>query len=357
MLALLAAAGMALALFLAAVGWFVFIPGKPLPEGPRGVGRLEAALRDRQGRAIPITIWYPTAAAARNAAPLENAPFDATTNTPLILYSPGWAATRRQSSAQTENLASHGFVVVACDDYANDVTTDPDFGAGFDVSSDGAMAASMERAGRHVTTQGDRIVAVLNALAAGQVPMLAGRLDLGRVGVLGLSVGGASGLQAALIDPRIVAVLNLDGGLFGPPATRVGSHAYFLVSSREAFPSQADLSSTDAETRNNALVSVRDLPLNARRMERPGNYWALLETADHGDLSDELFVFSRRTLFRSNSQRRAVHAAIRAYEIAFFQSALGGDPEPLRVLLGQTLQNTRWINATWTPAGAAKARQ
>lgn len=355
--ALLAAAGVVLALILAVAGWLVFIPGKPSPDGPRGVGRLEIALRDARGRAIPTTIWYPTAVAGSNATPVDNAPFDAATPAPLILYSPGWSATRRQSSAQTENLASHGFVVVACDDYANDVATDPDFGAGFDVSTDAAMAASLERADRHVATQGERILAVLNALAAGQVPLLAGRLDLARVGVLGLSVGGASGLQAALIDPRIVAVLNLDGGLFGPPATRAGSHAYFLVSSREAFPAQAELASSDPETRNNALVSVRDLPLNARRMERPGNYWALLETADHGDLSDELFVFTRRKPLRSNFDRRAVHAAIRSYEVAFFRETLLGDPEAMRALLGRTLQGTRWINATWRPEGAASARQ
>ena len=39
---------------------------------------------------------------------------------------------------------------------------------------------------------------------------------LDRVGVLGMSIGGPSGLAAASKDPHIVAVYNLDGGLFGP---------------------------------------------------------------------------------------------------------------------------------------------
>jgi hypothetical protein len=41
---------------------------------------------------------------------------------------------------------------------------------------------------------------------------------------------------------------------------------------------ESDLASTDPFTRNYALLSAQDLPRNARRMERPDNYWVSSST-------------------------------------------------------------------------------
>lgn len=328
---------------LAVAAWLVFVPRRPAPSGPKAVGQAEFLLQDSRGQSVPVTIWYPAATSA------SNAPLDARTPAPVILYSPGWAGMRTQSSLQVENLASHGFVVVACDDLGKD--------GSFDASSDAAMAATTERAGRHVVAQAGRLLEVLRALATGQPALLAGRLDLARVGVLGYSLGGPAGLTAALQDQRIAAVLNLDGGLFGPPATEIGSAAYFLLSSREAFPTKAELASSDPSTRNYALVSAVDIPRNELRMERPNNYWAQIPKADHGDLSDSLFTFTRAKIFRTNFERRAMNAAIEAYQVAFFRSILLGESGSLLELVGRNDQTVRWISSTSTPPGAAKARQ
>lgn len=328
---------------LAVAAWLVFVPSRPAPSGPKAVGQVEVQMQDSRGEPLLVTIWYPAATSAASA------PLEARVPAPVILYSPGWTGTRTQSSIQAENLASHGFVVVACDDLGRD--------GSFDVSSDAAMAASIERAGRDVVAQAGRLSEVLRALAAGQPALLAGRLDLARVGVLGYSLGGPAGLTAALQDPRIVAVLNLDGGLFGPPATEIGSAAYFLLSSREVFPTEAELASSDPSTRNYALVSAIDIPRNELRMERPNNYWAQIPKAAHNDLSDSLFAFSRTKIFRTNFERRTMNAAIKAYQVAFFRSVLLGDPGPLLALVGKNDQTVRWISSTSTPPGAAKARQ
>ncbi|TAJ38191.1 MAG: hypothetical protein EPO55_16465 [Reyranella sp.] len=349
-LRLLLIVGLVLAVALAVTGWVVFVPRAPSPGGPKAVGQAELVLQDSKGQPIPVTVWYPAARAQANA------PLDAPTPAPLILYSPGWGQSRTQSRTQLENLASHGFVVVGCDDFASPAIT-PGRGVTFDLSSDAAMAATIERAGEDVVGQAGRLLEVLRALGAGQFPLLAGRLDLARVGVLGFSIGGASGLTAALMDTRIVAVLSVDGGLFGPAATEIGSEAYFLLSSKEAFPSEAELASPDTFTRNYALVSAIDLPRNRRRMERPGNYWALLPDADHNDLSDALFAFSIDKFHRTNFERRAMNAAIRAFEVAFFRSILLGEREPMLALLGRNDQTVRWISPTSAPPGAANARQ
>ncbi len=117
----------------------VFVPRRPAPTGPQAVSNMEVVLRDLGGRSLPVTVWYP--GGVREPAP-------------VILYSPGWAGTRTQSSIQIENLASHGFVAVGCDDIASDPALDPDRGVSLDLGSDAALKATIERGGRHVAQAG-----------------------------------------------------------------------------------------------------------------------------------------------------------------------------------------------------------
>lgn len=350
-LALLAAA---LAVVALAAG-FMLMQRPPPPDGPNAVGRTELALTGADGQAIPVTLWYPISG-RRGGAAVADAPLAAPAGAPLILSAPGWHGTRVQSRTQLENLASHGFVVAACDDLASNAATDPDRGASFDFSSDAATQLSIERAGRHVERQAALLGDILRALATREAGQFAGRIDLERVGVLGYSAGGAAGVQFASMDARVVAVFNLDGGLFGPAADEPGRAAYFLVSSREAFLPAADLTSPNPATRNNAIVTARDNARQAQRTNRPGSYWAAIDRADHADLSDRLFTLTRRTVLRPPFERRGIGAALRAYQAAFFRSALLGEQAPL--LSGPPYnQYVRWVTATSEAPGAASAQR
>lgn len=323
-------------------GWLLFMPRRPAPTGPHAVGRMEAMLRDSGGQALPVTVWFPEGTR---------------TPAPVILYSPGWGGRRDQSSIQLENLASHGFVVVGCDDIASDPATDPDRGKSIELGSDEALKETLERAGRHVVLQANRIIDVLRALESGQAPDLGGRLDLGRIGAMGYSVGGAAAIQAGLTDHRIGAVLNVDGALTGPPADQIGPQAYFLLSSREAFPTEAESNSPDPAVRNYAYISTIDIPRNKQRMEQPRNYWAVIEPADHDELADQLFALRRSRLLRNNFQRSAMNESIERLEVAFFRSTLLGDDDALKDLLGKNSQTVRWISSTSPTPGTAKAQQ
>jgi len=325
-----------------AAGWYVLVPRPPMPRGPDAVAESNATLKDANGQALAVTIWRPR---------------ELKGPAPLVLYSPGWGGTRTQSRAQVENLASNGFVVLGVDDYASDRANDPDKGASFDLLTEAETEESMRRAARHVATQGNRIAEVLAALRDGQLPDLAGRIALDRVGVLGMSIGGPAGLSAASTDPHIVAVYNLDGGLFGPAARRIGVPNYFLMSSREAFPTEAELASPDAFTRNYAKVSALDIPHNTLRMERPHGYWAQIPAAEHNDLADGLFRMHRRLPIRTNFERTDINEAIGRTQLAFFRSALLGDEAGLRALLGRSDQTLRWISPSSPPPGTATARQ
>jgi len=227
-----------------------------------------------------------------------------------------------------------------------------------ELGSDAALQATIERGGRHVLMQAKRIVDVLRGLEGGAVPAtLAGRLDLTRVGAMGFSVGGAAAVQAGLMDHRIVAVLNIDGALVGPPADQIGPQAYFLLSSREAFPTEAEANSADPVIRNYAYLSIVDIPRNRRRMEQPRNYWAMIAPAAHDDLADDLFTLHRNTMFRTSFRRSAMNSAIQRLEVAYFRSTLMGDDGPLLDLVGRSDQIVQWVSPTSPTPGTARARQ
>jgi dienelactone hydrolase len=318
------------------------------------VGRTELLLSSADGDAIPVTVWYP--ASGRGGGARLDAPLAAAGPAPVILYAPGWYGTRTQSSNQVENLASHGFVVIACDDVASDAATDPDHGASFDFTSDAATEQSIERAHRHVERQAALLQDIFAALAADSAGQFSGRLNLDRIAVLGYSIGGAAGVQLASRDARVVAVFNVDGGLFGPAADLPAREAYFLMSSSEAFLPHSDLTSPEPAKRNNAIITARDNERQARRAHRANGYWAAIDSANHADLSDALFAPTRRNLLRSPFERRGVSAALRAYQVAFFRAALLG--EDARLLSGRPPnQYVRWVTPTSAASGAASAHR
>jgi predicted dienelactone hydrolase len=59
-----------------------------------------------------------------------------------------------------------------------------------------------------------------------------GKLDLDRLGVMGMSMGGIAASQACIDDMRIKAAINVDGGLFGDLPTSVVSQPTMFMGSK-----------------------------------------------------------------------------------------------------------------------------
>lgn len=164
---------------------------------------------------------------------------------PTLLYSHGALSWVGQNTPLMEHLASQGYVVLsighsreAAAVRARDGAvqpSDPAFLAA--MTSQAAASAAAKLAGSPadrlaatrqsiesgpVTRWAQRWVddqrAVLDALASGRVTGPAADLvatcDLDRVGVLGMSFGGAAAVSAAQQDKRVKAVVNIDGGQF-----------------------------------------------------------------------------------------------------------------------------------------------
>ncbi|CAM4451380.1 hypothetical protein NONI108955_29665 [Nocardia ninae] len=140
---------------------------------------------------------------------------------PVVLFSHGFGVVRELNSVRTDDLASHGYVVVSISHtydakvvefpggrlLSSDAKPDPQYLA---TSIDARVADTrfvLDQLTR--LTQGANPDAENRALPAG----LAAALDLSKVGMFGHSLGGYTAGETMFRDPRIGAGINLDGSM------------------------------------------------------------------------------------------------------------------------------------------------
>jgi predicted dienelactone hydrolase len=146
----------------------------------------------------------------------EGSPF------PVLIFSHGWGGTRTQSTYLMEELASHGYVVVALDHtYGALVTVFPDDRVVLQKTDILEQDQSDEEFKRSANTligvwAGDVhfILDQLEAMNDGNLESpFEGRLDLDRVGIFGHSTGGGNAVQVCWLDSRCKVGLALDAWL------------------------------------------------------------------------------------------------------------------------------------------------
>ncbi|MEO6968951.1 MAG: hypothetical protein ABI132_10950 [Rhodanobacteraceae bacterium] len=145
---------------------------------------------------------------------------------PVVLMKSGLGAEATDYSTLAENLASHGYVVVASDSpYSTSVVVFPDGRV--------VTATKMGNPGDSVLSANERdgllnrlvmIWSVDNAFVLDRLEQLndgngsnlfKGRLNLQRIGVFGHSFGGATAAEFCRDDPRCTAGVDIDGAPFG----------------------------------------------------------------------------------------------------------------------------------------------
>jgi hypothetical protein len=196
----------------------IWYPAHPGSGQPRADWLLPAAWRtfgERNGLpldvlAVPRTHGRIGARVRRAAAPY-----------PVVIFSPGGGLDRDSATVLVEDLVSHGYLVVTVD-HPHDAG-EVQFPDGHVVTAglpdDDVLLVGLRTADVLFTL--DRLSTVdagrNPSVEGGPLPAgLAGALDLGRLAVIGHSLGGATSAHL-LTDPRVRAGANLDGGIFGPP--------------------------------------------------------------------------------------------------------------------------------------------
>jgi predicted dienelactone hydrolase len=139
---------------------------------------------------------------------------------PVILFSHGAGTTMEVQTSQCEDLASHGYIVVAIDHtYVSAATVFPDR----IVSHKGATTDFNTPEPAEIITQimaddSSFVIDTLEEMNQGQLESIfRGKLDLARIGVIGHSVGGAVAYNLAMHDSRVKAAINLDGRVYITP--------------------------------------------------------------------------------------------------------------------------------------------
>lgn len=354
----------------------------PPPTGPHAVGMAEYRWMDGSRperftkdpddvRSIAVRAWYPVENAEGSGAlyiqdmaefgdgqefvPVTHVRTNAVLNAPVaagffpvLVYHHGGGWTRFTSTFTTEELASHGYVVVSVGHNGmNRTTTLPD---GASVAPD--TLTFPELPGEDLYEESMGVWAFLDehhfpewvADASFVLDRLAemnatgrfrARLDLERIGMYGWSFGGALSIEMAGLDDRVKAAVNHDGQLFGTaPRTGVARPFMLMHAGSRPVPPAADPDDSAAAAANARAidrlieqVARTDSALFAASTAATAQWHDVtIASANHGSFSD-LPIFFPGSSPEIDPKRG--HQIVNALTLAFFDRYLKGVPRPL----------------------------
>jgi predicted dienelactone hydrolase len=364
--------GLLLTSAVCAVAFPVF--AMPQPTGDYPVGTVSGHLIDHsreetQGgsphgpRELMIKVWYPAGRSGpgesfRSSAEVllqgghrlslvkTNAasgmtPVPASTGFPLLIFVPSWGGRGNQNSVQAEELASHGFVVVGIDHpYSSELTIFPDgravrrtLGEWLDCSTDATFRECVRvaesqlqiRTGdvRFVLDEMERLVPAEHGLG-----MLAGRIDLSRIGIFGHSFGGAVAAEVCRTDARVKAGVNYDGAIFGEPISKGFGKPFLFFCDDSPIPAPADVEKATGSRRRRLAFDLQTTECLKRGLSEVGGYWLTIRGTKHVNYSDAALLSPVRRITHAGSipPLRAMKI-INAYTLAFFEKYVLGEDD------------------------------
>jgi predicted dienelactone hydrolase len=344
----------------------------PAPSGPFRVGTTRLHLVDRSRedplapvahtpRELLVVAWYPAEAApgveaepfwpnAPAAAPVmarvfhlprfnflqhlrlvqshsyPDAPVaQAQAQYPVLIFSHGYGLTPWQNTVQMEELASHGFVVFSIGHTYESVAIPFPDGRVVPVSPARveALARKDPAEAKRIATESlgvwvadtrcviDELTKINVGTAAGGAQSgnrFTNRLDLMRLGVFGMSFGGATAGEFCLQDARCKAGMNMDGSQQGNAAQHPLS-VPFLYFVKEG--------------------NKDNDPIYARA--RGDLYRLEIRHSTHANFSDASLVLPilKHTGLLGSVDAKEMERILNAYIVAFFQKHLEGKQAPL----------------------------
>jgi len=242
---------------------------------------------------------------------------------PVLVFSPGFGVLPTTYTALIEDIVSHGYIVAGIvPTYFVPVTM---FDDGRVVS--GRSLGPMVSLSMLVADIGF----TLNQLArldSDATSSLHGRFDLERIGLLGHSRGGATSFQAAKEDPRVKAVVDLDGTLIGNVAQEGLGKPLALILSGDFLKQQRELEAAAKDDPRRRVLDAYDLVF---RSGSPG-YRVILPSTTHMSFSDvgwlPFLSDSYKAMLGAMDCTRALRVA-EDYIEAFFDQHLKGKPSEL----------------------------
>ena len=256
---------------------------------------------------------------------------------PVLVYQPGGGTARFIGTFQAEELASHGYVVVASDHPGfSETELFPD---GYHFKADTLLAPKETGSFREDVLKnwdwlGNEVFPTWLADVSYTLDKIAEfdrtaghvfykRLDLSRIGMMGWSFGGATAMQMSRDDRRIKAVVDQDGQLFGSVRDK-GTSRPFMLMHHGAEDKPPKPEHTDVMKEMTAMTKAWDRSV----IEHSTNDWyeVTIERTQHGHFSDFLLFFRRNP---AELDPKRAHEIIKAYTLAFFDKYLRGQDSDL----------------------------
>jgi dienelactone hydrolase len=164
---------------------------------------------------------------------------------PVIIYSHGFGCTYNNNTAQCEELASYGYVVVGINHtYDSSITQFPDGRVADGMTSMGTRLSGKKFMEVEQLLNTDIEIWVgdvrfvldqLEQLTNDKESMFYQRLDQKDIGMFGHSFGGATTIQMCARDARMKAGVALDGPMFGPDVTKNFKKPFMFLIAEDCF--------------------------------------------------------------------------------------------------------------------------
>jgi dienelactone hydrolase len=175
-------------------------------------------------------------------------------------------------------------------------------------------------------------VAILNTLEtldADGSNRFAHRVDTQRAGTLGFSFGGGVAAEASRLDPRIKAVVNLDGRHWGEALYRGVERPYLFISEELRMPTAAELTSPDGAIRYEAMLDQVDYPNLDANMRAHGGVRISIAGTAHMNFTDvPLRSPIRRFTFGGSIDAHRAQEIVQTYVVEFFSRCLLSEEQP-----------------------------
>jgi pimeloyl-ACP methyl ester carboxylesterase len=290
----------------------------PYVEHPRALASLAGLLR------LPAFVFGHLRLVTTNAVP--EAPIAAQARRyPVLIFLHGRGGYRQEYTSLVEELVSNGYVVAALDQpYAASGVVFPD---GRLVPFDRRMADDSFVDGMVGLLARDALFALEelgNLDLADSGHLFSGRLDLGRVGVFGVSLGGEVGVEACRREPRLRACLAMDVWI-PPSVVQSGLQQPTMLITRDAATMRREGWSEAAIDRTlSTMQALHDRsPASASLVKVEGMF--------HADFSDARLLSPLTSAFGITGPIAAgrAHAIVTSCTLAFFDRHLKGDPSGL----------------------------
>ena len=372
------AAALIVILLITASGGLAFLKPMfklPEPTGQYAVGtriiemtdasrREDAVAGDQHPREMVVQVWYPVSREAESSghghAPYRrlnettwknshlsvvwtNARGDAPVakgEFPILIYNPGWNGSRSQNTTLTEELASHGYVVVAIDHPYNSgpvqvadgrvIQPVPTPQLSDEVTTAQAVYALIDAEVAKETTDAQFVLAQMERMNEDAASAFYQRLDRSRIGALGYSLGGAVAAELALRDARIGAVLDLDTPLYGQAGKQGVRQPFLLLSEEIPHSTPEELARMSFGQRRDAEMDEGDYARQLPLLRTAGSYQIALHGTLHTSFQDGILMspLQRFSGAGAIAPRRMI-SILRQYTVAFFDQSLRGVASPL----------------------------